>query len=287
MLSILVPVYNYDVSGLCGELVSQCSKAGIDYEIIFADDCSPDTSLVQSNLGKITAGNARYTVLKENLGRAKIRNFLAKEAKGQWLLFLDCDSMPCEDNFIATYLRHIDASHCVICGGTKYKDRSTVTKEYFLHWKNGKNREEGRKHFTTNNFLIRKDVFNAVEFDSSLKGYGHEDTVFGEQLKQKGFSILHIDNCVYHLGLKTTDKFISDTVNAEKNLRKLYNNPSYTDLLGNLSIIRAYKKLEKYRLTALYKGFVRTVSGCIDKQLHSNRPILRLLDIYKLYFFIQ
>ena len=41
MLSILIPTYNYDCSRLIRDLQAQAEQAGIDYEIIVADDASP------------------------------------------------------------------------------------------------------------------------------------------------------------------------------------------------------------------------------------------------------
>ena len=38
MLSILIPVYNYNVLPLASELVKQFNSCGITFEIIFLDD---------------------------------------------------------------------------------------------------------------------------------------------------------------------------------------------------------------------------------------------------------
>jgi hypothetical protein len=41
----------------------------------------------------------------------------------------------------------------------------------------------------------------------TIEGYGHEDTIFGCNLRRLGYRIKDIDNPVVHLGLNTTDKF--------------------------------------------------------------------------------
>lgn len=288
MLSILIPIYNYDVTELVGYLQSSFSNSPytFEYEILCYDDASNNKELHSINSKLNELDNVTYKVLDKNLGRSKIRNLLAKESKGDWLLFLDCDSLPCHKDFIFKYLQQTNDAD-VVCGGTKYQTKTQINKEYMLHWKNGKKREESKKHFTTNNFFIRKEIFNFIHFDETLKGYGHEDTVFGEQLKQRNYKILYINNPVYHMGLKTTDHFIADTLNAEKNLRKLYDNPLYTNTIRNLSIIQTYEKLKKFYLLQVFSICANIFSPLILKQLHSKNPNLYLLDIYKLKSFIS
>ena len=287
MLSILIPVYNYNITAFVRDLASQCAaENALQYEILCYDDCSTDKNLHQINSAVNQLPYCTYQVLDKNIGRSKIRNLLADRAKGDILLFLDCDGKPCSKDFIHTYINNTDGVD-VICGGTKYQDKTAINSEYLLHWKNGKAREEGKKHFTTNNFLIRKEIFKKLRFDETLTGYGHEDTVFGEQLKQNGYRIIHIDNPVYHLGLKKTDKFIADTQNAERNLKKLYGKEQYTSAVSDLTIVKAYKKLEKLHLTKMYSRIIEPLSPLILKNLHSACPNLRLLDLYKLNLFIK
>ena len=75
MLSILVPIYNHSIIELAKQLVSQCSNNKIECEIIFTDDCSNNKQIAETNSSVSTMPTVEYTVLKENLGRAKIRNF--------------------------------------------------------------------------------------------------------------------------------------------------------------------------------------------------------------------
>ena len=287
MLSILIPIYNYDVTELVGCLQSSFSNkpSAFEYEILCYDDASDNKELHSINNKLNELDNVTYKVLDKNLGRSQIRNLLAKESKGDWLLFLDCDSLPCHKDFIANYLQQTNDAD-VVCGGTKYQDKSQISKEYLLHWKNGKKREENQKHFTTNNFLIKKDIFLNICFEQTLTGYGHEDTIFGQELQHNNYKIKHIDNAVYHLGLKNTDKFLSDTINATKNLRYLYDNPKYTNMTKNLKIVKAFETLKIFYLIGLFTFLCKLFLPLILKQLHSNNPNLHLLDIYKLNNFI-
>jgi len=286
MLSILVPIYNYDVQSLARQLLSLCDRGNISCEILFVDDCSTNISIQEKNKNLLNSIKINYIEMKENMGRSKIRNFLANKAKGDILLFLDCDSGIIRKDFIEKYLHFAD-KYDVLLGGTTYCDKRKIDFPHLLHWKFGKEREENQKHFTTNNFLIKKEVFNSIKFDEQIKGYGHEDTLWGMELSENNFSIHFIDNPVEHLGLKTTEKFISDVLSASRNLALLYQQPKYKHYLRNITLIKAYKKLRLLHLQKIYCNVFELISKYIDKNLHSNRPKLRYLDMIKLYTFIK
>ena len=101
-LSILIPCFNWNVYQLISNLATQCQKEYNPdcYEIICVEDGS--TCLFENN--KITQlKNVQHQVLKNNIGRASIRNLLAKKAKFEWLLFIDCDSKIIKQDFIKNY----------------------------------------------------------------------------------------------------------------------------------------------------------------------------------------
>ena len=89
MISILIPCYNYSVNKLVQNIHIQTEIEKINYEIICAEDGSTKL-FTNSKIKKLK--NVRYIINKENIGRSKIRNYLAKKAKYNWLLFIDCDS---------------------------------------------------------------------------------------------------------------------------------------------------------------------------------------------------
>ena len=101
MLSILIPTYNYDCYDLVLELHRQATELNIEFEIIVADDCS-NTELSRLQLIN-QLSNSKLIKPQHNLGRAKIRNFLADKSHYNYLLFLDSDSYPADNNFIKKY----------------------------------------------------------------------------------------------------------------------------------------------------------------------------------------
>lgn len=286
MLSILIPIYNYDAKSLAESLLQQCETLPIKYEIIFADDCSTNKEISKRNKDFFLATDINYIEVEHNMGRSKIRNLLAKKTKGDFLLFLDCDSGIVKKDFLYKYLQ-FGQKYDVVCGGTIYCNKKHISKEKLLHWTCGKQREEGKKHFTTNNFLIKKEVFERIEFNEKIKGYGHEDTLLGEELKQNGYKICYIDNPVEHLGIKSTDKFIFDTISASKNLALLYKQELYKSFLENVTLVKAYKKLEKLHCTEIFSLCFVVIKQIIILNLHSKHPNIKCLDMLKLYTFIK
>ena len=100
MLSILIPVYNYDIFKFVSKLHYQCKAEKIKFEIIIIEDGSVNTFKNQE-LQKLDSVN--YIKQEKNIGRAKIRNLLAEKAKYNNLLFIDCDS-DIYDNYIKKYI---------------------------------------------------------------------------------------------------------------------------------------------------------------------------------------
>ena len=278
MVSFLIPIYNYNIVALAQNLCKQAEQLSIDYELLAIDDCSPNETIKQENKAIENLPNTRYILLNTNFGRSKIRNFLANEAKGDWLLFLDCDTEIIKDNFVKSYLDNTDKAD-VICGGIAYKDIKDVEKQFLLHTLFGTKRESHKNHFMTGNFFIKKEIFSVVNFNENILGYGHEDTLFGIELKDKNYTILCIDNSILHLGLKNTDKFIEDTIQACINLKKLYKNPDYHNKLQNLHIIKTYNKLH---FKPLYRLILNWLQPFCKQQLKSDKPKLFFLDLIKL-----
>ena len=99
-LSILIPNYNNVCVGLVTVLQRQVEALGISYEIIVADDASPEKEKIGENEAINALPHCRYMVKETNTGSAATRNFLGKESQYHWLLFLDCDITIPDDHFL-------------------------------------------------------------------------------------------------------------------------------------------------------------------------------------------
>ena len=192
MLSILIPTYNFSCIELVRSLQQQVELAKIEYEIIVADDAS--TCFVTENSAINNLKNSRFIQQKRNIGRANIRNFLADEAKFNYLLFIDGDAQVFLDKFIDNYIQLCKPNCCVV-GGVAY--RENINKELSLRAKYGQKREEKKHYFSAFNLLIDKQVFLQVKFDKNLYHYGYEDFLFGIEV-EKITSIKYIDNKLIH-----------------------------------------------------------------------------------------
>ncbi|MBK5286467.1 MAG: glycosyltransferase, partial [Bacteroidia bacterium] len=190
MLSILIPVFNFEITSLVRSLHEQCEENKIQYEIFCLDDTSSNQfHVINSSVSALP--NVLYKRLEKNLGRSRIRNKLAQEAKYENLLFMDCDSEVVSKEFIKTYIPYCN-NEKVTCGGRVYEETIPADRKKILRWKSGRRSEETTaairnrnpfNSFMTNNFLISKKIFLENRLDESLSGYGHEDTLFGFQLK--------------------------------------------------------------------------------------------------------
>ena len=209
MISICIPIYNFQVCNLVSDLQTQAEQQNLTYEIICIDDASEKKWLAKNNCLNEYA-NVQYHELKLNIGRSKIRNLLAKKANFDLLLFIDCDSAVCSNNYLSNYIdNHLIAN--VIYGGRIHSLTPPENKTLYLRWLYGIKRED-QGHlqrnnkpymsFKSNNFLIPKKTFQNIKFDESFKGYGHEDTFFAQQLEGNKISITHIDNPLIHIGLE-------------------------------------------------------------------------------------
>ncbi len=290
MISILIPIYNFDVTNLVNEIYNQAYHEKIDFEIILIDDASED-KFRKLNRKLSELKNVNYSEESSNTGRSKIRNKLAMLAKFQYMLFIDCDSQIINNDFIHKYL-----SFCIngniACGGRIYQDYEPENSEFQLHWKYGKSREEfsvqtrnqtPNKSFMTNNFLISKSLFNSIKFNEEINGYGHEDTHFGHELKKKNVFITHINNPLLHIGLETSSKFLDKTKEGIKNLKYiLLHHANEKAFVKDVKLLNSYYFFKRIRFVKLIRFLFQQLSKKFEKNLLGKNPRLLILDIYKL-----
>lgn len=255
MISICIPVHNYNVVELVTTLNAQAERDISKYEIIVMDDCS-DISFKRENEELTNMSNVIYIELEENVGRAKIRNHLIKKASYNNILLMDCDAKVFDDNYLLKYINCAD-QNSVVCGGTAYIKTKPAKKER-LRWRYGLKREERSAEirqeepylsFTSFNFMISKSAADVNLFDESITEYGHEDTLFGYQLMQKGVPITHIENPLIHLGLDNNHIFINKSIVAVNSLYKLLKNPDIDkDFFESIKLLRYFCKIRKSKI---------------------------------------
>jgi glycosyltransferase involved in cell wall biosynthesis len=293
-ISLLIPVFDYDIVALVQSMKSALGKVPELCEILIGDDgSSPEYS---QKYNALECEGVRVIHSKKNIGRAAIRNKLGLEAKGDVFLFVDADAVltGTAEAYILKWIPML-TDYKVINGGTLYHDSPPGDPDKLLRWKYGKwkeqrNAAERNKHphagFSTFNFLIDKSVFSRIRFNEELKQYGHEDTLFGYQLKKAGIDILHIDNGLLHEGLESNREFLNKTKLGIENLSKLYD--IVTDkraFAGTVRILRNYNTLVFFRIARILAGIFIRYRDQMEIRLDSSNISLRLFGFYKICMF--
>lgn len=292
MLSICIPVYNYDASRLIRTLHKQLVASNVPFEILLIDDASlpeyreknraclpPDTVFIQ---------------LEQNIGWTKIRNLLAKKARYPFLVCMDSDSEVPSDTYIARYINICRPG--IVCFGGRMYEKEMKNSSLSLRWKYGKEREahiaaHRKKHpnvcFQAGNFIIDKDIFNIVSFNEMLTEYGNEDTLFGLELLEHNITVEHTDNPLIHLGLEDNAGFLKKTESSLINLKQIEHimknrNINQADFPR---IIRTKRLLEKFYLKKAAAFLFRISRPALVRNLCGKKPSLFLFDLYRMGFF--
>lgn len=279
-LSILLPAYKTDLSRIVNQLQGQAELLIEDFEIICLDDASPSTWYKKNK--SLASSQVRILRNDVNLGRAANRNRLASLAKFDNLLFIDGDSIISENDFIASY-KEVSYNHTLIYGGTIYSEKAELGEE--LHWKYGTYKEAQKAQsrqksphlsFKTNNFLIKKDLFNRIKFDESLVRYGYEDTLFADEVKKLGLNIHHIENPVLHEGLYQNAEFLKRVEESVVHLVEL-------ETANKLSRTTRLQRFHNRFLKAGNRNWVG--KGILEKKMHYHEQALKKHKLISLQLF--
>jgi cellulose synthase/poly-beta-1,6-N-acetylglucosamine synthase-like glycosyltransferase len=289
MLSICIPVYNYNVCRLVEDLHKQIIKIKIPAEIIIVDDLS-DEQMRITNRKISLLPNVKYIELENKLGRARIRNYFSALTSYEYLLFIDCDAMVDDDKFLGKYISEFEPN-TVITGGLAYEE-AKPEQSFMLRWTYGRKREviafstrkiSPYKSFKTFNFLIPKNIFLKIMFKENIDNYGHEDTLFGYELKKNKIKILHIDNALIHKGLESNEVFIRKTEKGLENLYRLYiEYKDNDDLINDIKILKFYKVIKNLKIKFFVMILYKLLHKILLRNLTGKHPYMKIFDFYKL-----
>jgi len=284
MISILVPLFNVEVWDLINELNRQLCHLNVDGEILVFDDASSnryrELNKSISNLDRVI-----YRELDKNYGRTDIRKLLASYAKYDWLLFIDSDSRIIHSDYVQRYISSLNTGYDTYVGGRVYPPKPGQCNKA-LHWKYGVKREslKGNKTaFHSNNFCIKKDVFEQIKFPAILKQYGHEDTWMGMELERLGKKVTFIFNTIEHTLIEDTKIFLEKTDQALRNLLLLQEISDKRKIANHVSLFSTYLYLQKAHLEFTVTLFYNVFKNKILRNLNSCNPSLFFFDVYRLY----
>jgi len=291
MLSILIPVYNYNVNGLVNELHLQASNESIDFEIICLDDNS-DSSFIEINKSIESNSKTRFVLASRNKGIAGTRQELVNLAKYDWVLLVDADTRPKSKEYIKNYLKHVNSGYEAIFGGFAYNENPPET-DRLLRWRYGKKyeainaKERNLKPFKVTiaaNLLIKKYIYKNLHLDQPGNYYGM-DLLFGPKLLANMTKVLHIDNHVFHLGLESSKSYLKKTEKAVETLWSIHKNNQLEQHQNTL--LSAYSRVKHFGLRTLLSSSFRLLKKSIMKNLTGKNPSTRLFQLYKLMYLCQ
>lgn len=287
-LSILIPTYNDLCVNLVDELRQQAEQTGIAFEILVADDGSTDTDIIRENSEITQWEHCHYLRQAENIGRAAIRNFLAKEAHYDWLLFIDSDMSMVRTDYLSEYISMegadvIDGGVAIggdadaLKGNLRYRYEKAAEHEHTVEIR----QQNPYRDFHTANFLIRRDLMLTHPFDERFRYYGYEDVLFGKQLRGDHIAITHIDNPMGFCTFESNPDFVAKTEEGLRTLRQFRD-----ELRGYSRLITLVEGIHLPIISSLIRCWHRLFGKWERKNLCGSHPSLRLFSLYKLGYFL-
>lgn len=290
MFSILIPTYRYDCTKLAASLCEQgrtlreeLGREAFDFEVLVSDDGSGADWTQRLDAGLAAYPECRVLAQQHNRGRAVNRNALLKAARFPWLLMIDCDTDTCTDDFVSSYWkRRLEAD--VVCGSLRNPDCCEPGHE--LRFRYEKAAEQHRSaafrnrqpysNFTTFNILFSKRAIAGTGFDERCTEYGYEDALMGLTFRDRGISVLHIDNPLIHKGIDSNAEFLQKTEAALRVLSRLGD-----PMQAEAGASRLYRKLQLARLDGALRQLFRCTGPLLRRNLLGRHPSLLLFSFYK------
>jgi GT2 family glycosyltransferase/CDP-glycerol glycerophosphotransferase (TagB/SpsB family)/glycosyltransferase involved in cell wall biosynthesis/ubiquinone/menaquinone biosynthesis C-methylase UbiE len=234
LISIIIPVWNkVELTKQCLEAI-QINTEYSNYEVIIIDNASTDET---SDFLKVLGGDVKIITNDKNLGFAKASNQGAKIANGEYLVFLNNDTIP-QKGWLTNLVNTISSSKNIgivgaklfypdntiqHCGASMRYDKNFFRHQYkFLH-----------KSHPLVNFKRNLDAVTAACFITSNKlfvslGYfdenylnGCEDMDYCTAVREKGMEIIYEPKSeLYHLESQTPRMSNKDKDNFDYYIRK-------------------------------------------------------------------
>lgn len=289
LLSICIPVYNTDIRPLATELHRQSQSFSSEVELLFIDDAS-DLTFKEKNRSVGTFCD--YQELPQNIGRSKIRNAFLPFVKGKYILFLDGDSVVFRDDFIEKYLVFLKEHKPNLIVGGREEVSERPARNYLLRWRYSQSREsksleerqkDTKSGFKSNNFIVKKTIFEINPFDESLHHYGHEDTLFGYQLRKKGVQCLHIDNPILNSDLVENEAFLHKTKEAISNLVRIAIKLNDHQFIEEQKLLSWEKRISRNKIfLKTFQLFGKITQPLFTSLLRKGYFQLWMFDLYRL-----
>jgi Glycosyl transferase family 2 len=256
-ITIASPYFKDDPSAWIIKLAQ--SPAARQCEVVVVDDGSglADVDARVKAAIDLWPGPAKQIRLHQNQGRAIARNRAIASATGEFILFIDADMMPGDDEFLARYtaLAHQPGVDVAFGGFTTHG--AVVSRNTRLHQNLAEHSDckpaserslRGPIAVASNNLLARRVIFERASFDTSFIGWGWEDTEWAMRVVDLGFNLLHIDNPAIHTGLDTDIAVLRKFKEASSNLKQLLEGHPEAGVMAGAKVARLLQKVPGQQL---------------------------------------
>lgn len=281
LVSILISTYGQlEYTKRCLNSINQTVSEKIDFETLIVDDCSEDET--QTFLKSLDSGIQTFFNQKRE-GYAKNNNFLAAQAKGEFLCFLNNDVFV-EGNWLEPMINtfHKFQEVGVVGNVQRLADSSKYDHMGVVFSPEGNPRHFGQgfayrpfkgeirkwSAVTAACCLVRRDYFQKIGGFDEIFVNGCEDVDLCLRINEDGKSCLVVhDSVVEH-------------VKSASEGRKQFNHENFEVLNQRWGdLIRQNQAVSDQYLhawTYLYRGFVKPWSVNLSKFIHSVFILLRL-----------
>lgn len=301
MISIIIPVYNAEL------YIDECIKSILsqtvsDWELILVDDGSKDKSLVICD--EYAKTDKRITSIHiDNSGPSYARNVALKQAKGEWVLFVDADDWLDDDTLELTVsnpqadiiffgFKRVRPDK-IECCKPLYHGTATNIKEIDEKLSGLLNDKNSLFGFTWNKFFKRNIITaNNLSFNKSLKI--KEDELFCLMFVSHITNLVVADVAPYNY--RIIDNSLSHRLNTYRNYAELARS------LNRVLPIISYQKLRERFAALVMEYYISSAAETIKfnrNELHKkivkesisfytqNKTMIRLPSWLKLFYKIK
>ncbi|MBU2887571.1 glycosyltransferase [Gilvimarinus agarilyticus] len=202
-LSIVIPVYGqHETTYQCLSSISK-HPPKVPFEVIIADDCSPDNAEVALNM----VSGVSFCRGEKNLGFVGNMNFGAEQANGDMLVLLNNDTVVCAgafDRLLETFSEHENVG---LVGAKLLNKDGTLQEAGGIIWRDGSGWNWGRNMDADDprfNYVrdvdycsgavlaVRRELFSEMGgFDTHYMPAYYEDTDLAFRVRERGLRVLY------------------------------------------------------------------------------------------------
>lgn len=283
-LTFIVPVYN--VETFLEECLDSIYRVkNIEYEVILVNDGSTDSSLEILKNYKKKYPKITKIIDKENGGLSSARNAGIRDAKGEYLSFIDSDDIIDSEGFEIFFKEGKKLDLDIMVGNMRYFSAGKIGEPLFRsqeikEFTAGKGTKffltlfQGTKCFREEvvDDIYRRDFIceNRLYFHDSLI---HEDSYFTPMAYLKARRVKYIDIAFYYYRQRTGSIMSVVTEKSISSLEKIC-----------FMLLNEYSKTDDYGREALSKLLPSFYKVVIYRYINNNKDYREKLKNYRMIF---